>query len=95
MTADHLGSIPKKGPMYFPRVGNGFGLGFTVREFQGVATLPGSVGDLSWSGAGGTCFFINPQEELCAIFMIEANNFGIMVYYIRLFRNLVMQSIIE
>ncbi|MCP4297018.1 MAG: beta-lactamase family protein [Proteobacteria bacterium] len=36
MRSDHLGSIPKKGPGYFPGPGYGFGLGFAVREFPGV-----------------------------------------------------------
>ena len=93
MTSDHLGSIPKKGPGYFPGLGSGFGLGFSVREVPGVALLPGSVGDLSWAGVGGTCFFINPSEELCAVFMVSANDFGMMAYYVRLFRTLVMQAI--
>ena len=95
MTSDHLGSIPKKGPGYFPGPGHGFGLGFSVREVPGVAALPGSVGDLSWSGIGGTSFFINPSEKLCAVYMISANDFGLMVYYFRLFRTLVMQAIVD
>ena len=95
MTSDHLGSIPKKGPGYFPGLGSGFGLGFAVREVPGVALLPGSVGDLSWAGAGGTCFFINPSEELYAVYMVSANDFGMMAYYNRLFRTLVMQAIVD
>jgi len=95
MTSDHLGSIPKKGPGYFPGSGSGFGLGFSVREVPGVALLPGSVGDLSWAGAGGTCFFINPSDELYAVYMVSANDFGMMAYYVRLFRILVMQAIVD
>jgi len=95
MTADHLGSIPKEGPGYFPGLGNGFGLGFTIREFPGVAPLPGSVGGYSWAGAGGSNFFVNPREELCAVFMTEANDMGMMAYYVRLFRTLVMQAIVD
>ena len=95
MTADHLGSIPKKGPGYFIGDGNGFGLGFMVRELPGVARLPGSVGDYAWMGAGGTCFFVNPREELFAVFMTEANDFALMAYYSRLFRIMVMQAIVD
>lgn len=95
MTADHLGSIPKKGPGYFPGAGYGFGLGFSVRELAGVAPLPGSLGDYSWAGVGGTCFFVNPKEELFAVFMTEANDFAMMAYYVRLFRSLVMQAIVD
>lgn len=96
MTADHLGStIPKKGPGYFLGDGNGFGLGFMVRELPGAARLPGSVGDYSWFGIGGSNFFVSPREELCAVFMTEANDMGMMAYYIRLFRILVMQAIVD
>jgi CubicO group peptidase (beta-lactamase class C family) len=95
MTTDHLGSIPKKGPGYFPGPGSGFGLGFTVREFPGVARLSGSVGDYSWAGAGGSNFFVNPNEELCAVFMTEANDMALMAYYNRLFKNMVMQAIVD
>lgn len=96
MTTDHLGSsIPKKGPAYFPGPGGGFGLGFAVREFPGVARVSGSVGDYSWTGAGGSNFFVNPREELCAVFMTEANDMALMAYYARLYKNLVMQAIVD
>ena len=96
MTTDHLGiSIPKKGPGYWLGEGTGFGLGFAVRELPGVVRLPGSVGEYAWMGAGGTNFFVNPREELCAVFMTEANDFAMMAYYMRLFRILVMQAIVD
>jgi CubicO group peptidase (beta-lactamase class C family) len=96
MTTDHLGSsIPKKGPGYFIGEGAGFGLGFAVRESNGVATVPGYVGDYTWMGAGGTNFFISPQEKLSAIFMTEANDMGLMAYYARLIRTLEMASIVD
>lgn len=96
MTTDHLGfSIPKKGPGYFPGEGAGFGLGFAVRESTGVAKVPGYAGDYAWMGAGGTSFFISPHEKLCAVFMTEANDMGIMAYYARLMKALVMASIIN
>ena len=96
MTADHLGTdIPKKGPGYFLGEGTGFGLGFAVRESLGVPQLPGKVGDYAWMGAGGTSFFISPSEKLCSVFMTEANNMGIMAYYARLMKTLVMQAIVD
>lgn len=95
MTSDHLGSIPKIGPDYFPGPGYGFGLGFTVRELSGVAPLPGTVGDYAWMGIGGTNFFVNPREELVAVFMTEANDFAMMAYYSQLFRILVMQALVD
>ena len=96
MTADHLGSsIPKKGPGYFLGEGTGFGLGFAVRESLGLPAVPGKVGDYAWMGVGGTSFFVSPSEELCAVFMAEANDMGIMAYYARLFKTMVMQAIVD
>ena len=96
MTTDHLGpSIPKQGPTYFPGPGAGFGLGFAVREFQGVARVSGSAGDYAWVGAGGTNFFVNPREELCAVFMTEANDMALMAFYFGLYKNLVMAAIVD
>ena len=95
MTSDHLGSIPKKGPGYFPGPGYGFGLGFAVRESLGVANKPGSVGDYYWSGAGGLSFYVNPREELCAVYMAKTNTFGLDGYLVSLFRVLTMQAIVD
>jgi len=96
MTTDHLGfSIPKKGPGYWLGEGTGFGLGFAVRENTGVVRVPGYAGDYAWMGAGGTSFFISPHEKLCTVFMTEANDMGIMAYYARLIKTLVMAAIID
>lgn len=74
MTADHLDVLPdaKKGPAYLPGPGYGFGLGFAVRTSVGGAYTPGSVGDFNWSGLAGTYFWIDPQEDLIAIWLMQA-----------------------
>jgi CubicO group peptidase (beta-lactamase class C family) len=64
MTADHLGSIPG-----FPAAGRGFGLGFSVRTKPGEATGAGSVGEYSWAGYAGTLFWVDPKQEMIAIYM--------------------------
>lgn len=66
-----------------------------MRESLGVPQLPGKVGDYAWMGAGGTSFFISPSEELCSVFMTEANDMRIMAYYARLMKTLVMQTIVD
>jgi CubicO group peptidase (beta-lactamase class C family) len=68
MTADHTGSRPGRPP------GFGFGLGFEVRTAVGEASQPGSVGEYGWSGAAGTTFWVDPKEQLYAIYMIQAND---------------------
>ena len=74
MTADHLGALPgaMAGPMYLPGPAYGFGLGFGVRLATGCAHTPGSVGDYNWSGLAGTYFWIDPQEDLIAIWLMQA-----------------------
>ena len=74
MTADHLGALPgaMAGPMYLPGPAYGFGLGFGVRLATGCAHTPGSVGDYNWSGLAGTYFWIDPAEDLIAIWLMQA-----------------------
>ena len=70
MTADHLGSLPVVGDIL--PIGYGFGLGVAVRKETGLATRPGSAGHYSWSGLGGTFFFVDPAEDLFAILLTQA-----------------------
>jgi CubicO group peptidase (beta-lactamase class C family) len=92
MTSDHLGSL-SRGPAYSPGPGYGFGLGFAVRMLPGVAPVPGSVGDYHWNGLGGTYFWIDPQERLIAILMLQAPSQR--DYYRALFRDLVYAALVK
>jgi CubicO group peptidase (beta-lactamase class C family) len=65
MSSDNLGTIPGMGP------GAGFGLGFAVSKAPGESGMMGSPGEYNWGGAAGTRFWIDPQEELIGIFMIQ------------------------
>jgi CubicO group peptidase (beta-lactamase class C family) len=65
MSSDNLGTIPAAMPGY------GFGLGFAVNKAPGEAGALGSPGEFNWGGAAGTRFWIDPQEELIGIFMIQ------------------------
>jgi CubicO group peptidase (beta-lactamase class C family) len=51
--------------------GIGFGLGFSVTMDPVKTMIPGSVGEYSWGGAASTTFWIDPKEELIAIFMTQ------------------------
>ena len=68
MTADHVGGRPGRPP------GFGFGLGFEVRTALGDSAQPGTVGEYGWSGAAGSTFWVDPKNELFAIYMIQAND---------------------
>jgi CubicO group peptidase (beta-lactamase class C family) len=68
MTADHTGARPGRPP------GLGFGLGFEVRTRVGDSALPGSVGEYGWAGNAGTLFWIDPKEQLIAIYMVQVSD---------------------
>jgi CubicO group peptidase (beta-lactamase class C family) len=70
MASDHLGPQVKINGTLLS-AGHGFGLGFAVRTQGGIAPFPGSVGQYFWSGIGGTFFWIDPAEELFAVFMSQ------------------------
>lgn len=85
MTADHLGKLDT------PMPGYGFGLGFAVRREAGLSNTPGSTGDYNWGGLAGTYFWIDPKEELVAVWMMQAP--GQRLHYRQRFRTLVYQAI--
>src|SRR6266581_8855536 len=70
MASDHLGAHVKVDSPLMPP-GHGFGLGFAVRTQGGIAPFPGSIGQFFWSGMGGTFFWIDPVEDLFAVFMMQ------------------------
>jgi CubicO group peptidase (beta-lactamase class C family) len=55
-----------------PEMGYGFGLGFCVRKAQGMSPAPGSVGEFFWGGVLGTYFWIDPQEQMVVVLMMQA-----------------------
>ena len=71
--------------------GHSFSLGFGVRTQKGIAPFAGSVGQFFWSGMGGTFFWIDPKEELFAVFMSQAP--GQREYTRTLVRNLVYAAV--
>jgi CubicO group peptidase (beta-lactamase class C family) len=73
MGSNHIGpgSGVTPGPYYLPGAGFGFGLGFAVRTEAGVSPMEGSVGEMSWSGAGGTTFWIDRSENMFVVFMAQ------------------------
>ena len=73
MGSNHIGpgSGVVPGPYYLLGAGFGFGLGFAVRTEAGVSPMEGSVGEMNWSGAGGTTFWIDPKENMFVVFMAQ------------------------
>jgi len=90
MASDHLGPHVRRGSDLLP-AGHGFGLGFAVRTAPGMTFVPGSEGLFYWGGIAGTTFWIDPQEDLFAMLMIQAP--GQRDYYRMLFRTLVYAAV--
>jgi CubicO group peptidase (beta-lactamase class C family) len=51
--------------------GLGFGLGFSVVTDPAKTMIPGSVGECAWGGMASTAFWLDPKEDLFAIFMTQ------------------------
>ena len=51
--------------------GVGFGLGFSVVQDPTQTMIPGSVGEAAWGGMASTAFWLDPKEDLFAIFMTQ------------------------
>ena len=100
MTSDHLGSrIQAQSPMTPGEVllstqGYTFGLGFAVRQAAGVAGIPGSAGEFMWGGYAGTYFWVDPREQIVAVYMTQAPS-PIRAYYRKLFKQLVYSAITD
>jgi CubicO group peptidase (beta-lactamase class C family) len=52
---------------------NTFGLGFGMTDQRGVSEKPCSVGNYWWSGYFGTSFWVDPEEELVGVLMLQVS----------------------
>jgi CubicO group peptidase (beta-lactamase class C family) len=98
MTSDHLGTriaapvTPSELLLGTP--GYTFGLGFAVRQGAGVAGVPGSAEEFMWAGYAGTYFWVDPKEELVAVYMSQAPSTA-RAYYRKLVKQLVYAAIVN
>ena len=101
MTADHLSPDIKMGEDMWRfealepsrRMGQGFGLGFAVRNDQGRNPLHGSPNDYYWGGAYGTYFWHDPRERMYVVFMMQSVTARLPYRY--LMRELVYQALVN
>ena len=90
MTVNHL----EDGiPTGFLQPGWGFGLGFTVKTEAGRDGMPDSVGSYSWIGVQGTSFWVDPEENLIGVFMVQIRP-NRDITFRQQFRRLVYQALI-
>jgi CubicO group peptidase (beta-lactamase class C family) len=98
MTADHLGqriATPvSPGDASLQTPGYTFGLGFAVRQGNGLAGVPGSEGEYLWAGTAGTFFWVDPKEQIIGIYMTQAPGPS-RNYYRRLIKQLVYQAVTD
>jgi CubicO group peptidase (beta-lactamase class C family) len=101
MTADHLSpGIAMGADMWTlgamepsPRMGQGFGLGFAVRNEQGRNPLHGSPNDYHWGGLYGTYFWHDPRERMYVVFMMQSLTARLPYRY--MMRELVYQALVN
>ena len=72
MASDHIGPETKiaRDVLYYPGANSGFGLGFAVRTSVPPNTS-WPLGEYRWDGVAGTFFFIDPADDMFAIFMVQ------------------------
>ncbi len=72
MTSDHIGAEAgiARDYAYYPGANSGFGLGFAVRTSVPPNTS-WPLGEYRWDGVAGTFFFVDPRDDMFAIFMVQ------------------------
>ena len=93
MTSDHMGDVVHRGPYDLLGPGYKFGLGFAVRTDTGLAPYPGSAGDFHWGGAAGTAFWVDPQQKMFVVYMMQSPSKR--TQYRILMRNMIYASILD
>ena len=98
MASDHLGSAinttVNPGLLLLGTPGYTFGLGFLVRQSDGIAGVHGTTGEFMWAGYAGTCFWAEPKEQICAVYMTQAHS-PRRADYRRFMKDLVAQAIVD
>ena len=99
MTSDHLGPVLAAAPvnpgaLLMGVPGYTFGLGFMVRQGDGIAGVHGTAGEFMWAGYAGTFFWAEPKEQICAVYMTQAPS-PMRAVYRRAMKALVSQAIVD
>lgn len=94
ISSDHLGVLGNRSdPGYTPGVGYGGGFGFYARVDAGRAPFLGSVGEFYKGGYAGTDFWVDPKENLMAIYMMCEPKYRLQYRY--LIKTLICQAITD
>jgi len=91
MTSNHTGDMVN-GQFGRPARGMGFGLSMQVVQDPVAADLRVSKGAYSWPGGSGVAFWIDPEEKIVSIYMIQGGSGGALRQE---FENAIRQAIVE
>jgi CubicO group peptidase (beta-lactamase class C family) len=89
MTRNHLSDDALQSSFAPIHPGHGFGLGWKVLMNVAQSGMAGSEGTFGWGGTARTDFWVDPQEELIGLFMLQlvggkipwlADNFKVLTY---------------
>jgi CubicO group peptidase (beta-lactamase class C family) len=85
--------VPASTPGRSP--GEAFGLGVRVVTDSAARNTLVSAGTFGWSGAYNTHFFVDPREDLVAIFMTQVSGLGLRFQVRNDFETAVMQALVD
>jgi len=91
MTSNHTGDLVN-GQFGRPARGMGFGLSMQVVQDPAAADLRVSKGAFSWPGGSGVGFWVEPEEKIVSIFMIQGGSGGALRQE---YENAIRQAIVE
>jgi CubicO group peptidase (beta-lactamase class C family) len=91
MTSNHTGDMVN-GQFGRPARGMGFGLSMQVVQDPVAADLRVSKGAFSWPGGSGVAFWVEPQEKIVSVYMIQGGSGGALRQE---FENSIRQAILE
>jgi CubicO group peptidase (beta-lactamase class C family) len=94
MTMNHLPASLLPFSLRQPIPGLGFGLGVSVLMDVAQFQVLGSVGSYGWSGLASTTFWVDPLEDIVAIFLTQYIPLENQPFHVD-FRNLVYQALVD
>jgi CubicO group peptidase (beta-lactamase class C family) len=94
ITSDLLGPLDNREDNSYPP-GRGYSVGFDfyVRVNTSTVDFPANMGEFCKDGAGGTMYWVDPKEDLTAVFLTSSPVY--MKYYRGVIQKMIYQSIIE
>ncbi len=94
ITSDLLGPLGNRSDTaYVPGSGYGVGFDFYVRVNTAGVDFPANVGEFCKDGAAGTVYWVDPKENLVAVFMASSPTQG--KYYRNLIQSMIYKSITD